>query len=85
MLDTIYSFLIDIKYNINYGNKKSTRYHFIKEVYSRYHWGDTIDNNQLPGFTGSGLHGCAQGSTRSYAMIIVCIILFIFFAIVIYW
>ena len=65
-LDTIYSFLIDIKYNINYGDRKSTRYYFIKELYSRYHWGNTIDNNQLgsstQGFTGSGLH--TQDSTR---------------------
>ena len=34
-LDTIYSFLIDIKYNINYGDKKPTRYSFINEMYSR--------------------------------------------------
>ena len=33
-------------------------------MYSRYHWGNTIDNNQLQGFTGSGLNGEA---TRSYA------------------
>ena len=66
-LDTSYSFLIDIEYNINYGDKKSTRYQFIKELYSRYHWGSTIDNNQFQGFAGSGLQGCAQGSTRSYA------------------
>ena len=32
-LDLIYSFLIDIKYNINYGDKKSTRYHLIQELY----------------------------------------------------
>ena len=64
-LDTIYSFLIDIKYNINYGDKKSTRYYFIEELYSRFHWGTTVDNNQLQGFTESGLH--TQDSTRSYA------------------
>ena len=61
-LDTIYSFLIDIKYNINYGDEKSTRYYFNKELYSRFHWVNTIDNNQLQGFAGSGLQGCAQGS-----------------------
>ena len=65
-LDTIYSFLIDIKYNINYGDKKSTRYYFIKELYSRYHWGNTIDNKQLQGFAGSGLHSYTQGSTQQY-------------------
>ena len=62
-VNTIYSFSIDIKLNINYGDKKSTRYYFIKELYSRYHWGNTIDNNQLEsstqGFAGSGLQGCA--------------------------
>ena len=64
-LDTIYSFSIDIKYNINYGDKNSTRFYFNKELYSRYHWGNTIDNNQLQGFAGSGLEGCAQDSTRN--------------------
>ena len=53
-----------MNYNINYGDKKSTRHYFIKELYSRYHWGNTIDNNQLQGFTGSGLNGEAA---RSYA------------------
>ena len=59
-LDTIYSFLNDMKYNINYGDRKSTRYYFNKELYSRYqqstqlpHWGNTIDNHQM----GSGLIG----------------------------
>ena len=46
-LNLICSFLNDMNYNINYGDKKSTRYYFIKELYSRYHWGKTIDNNQL--------------------------------------
>ena len=56
-LNLICSFLNDMNYNINYGDKKSTRYYFIKELYSRYHWGKTIDNNQLQGFAGSGLNG----------------------------
>ena len=34
--DTIYTFLNDIKYDLNYGDKKSIRYQFIKELYSRY-------------------------------------------------
>ena len=34
--DTIYSFLNDMNYNINYGDKKSIRYYFIKELYSRH-------------------------------------------------
>ena len=36
-------------------------------MYSRYHWGNTIDIIQLQGFAGSGEQGCAQGSTRGYA------------------
>ena len=32
----IYNFLNDMKYDLNYGDKKSTRYQFIKELYSRY-------------------------------------------------
>ena len=61
-LDTIYSFLDDMNYNINYGDNKSTRYYFIEELYSRYqqsHWGNTIDDIQL----GSGL----QSYTQNYA------------------
>ena len=34
--DSIYNFLNDMKYDLNYGDKKSTRYQFIKELYSRY-------------------------------------------------
>ena len=59
-----------MNYNINFGDKKSTRYYFIKELYSRHqqsaqlpHWGNTIDNNQVQGYAGSGLNGEA---TRSY-------------------
>ena len=66
-LDTLYSFLNDMKYNINYGDKKSTRYYFIKGLYSQYqqsaelsaqlpHWGNTIDNNQVQGYEGSGIN-----------------------------
>ena len=32
----IYNFLNDMKYDLNYGDKKSIRYQFIKELYSRY-------------------------------------------------
>ena len=48
-LETIYSFLNDMKYNINYGDKKPTRYYFTKELYSRY--------QPLQGYAGSGLNG----------------------------
>ena len=59
-VNTIFNFLNDMNYNINYGYKKLMRYYFIKDLYSRYqqsaqlpHWGNTIDNNQV----GSGLKG----------------------------
>ena len=61
----IYSFLNDMKYDLNYGDEKSIRYQFIKELYSRYQLQgfaqdytqahDSQDQSQ--GFTGSGLHG----------------------------
>ena len=59
--DSIYNFLNDMKYDLNYGDKKSIRYQFIKELYSRY---------QLQGFTGSSTQGYTQGfagsSTQGY-------------------
>ena len=72
-LDTIYSFINDMKYNINYGDKKSTRYYFTKELYCRFqqsaqlpHWGKTIDNNQV----GSGLNGeAARTYTNQYVFL----------------
>ena len=52
----IYNFLNDMKYDLNYGDKKSIRYQFIKELYSHY---------QLQGYTQThGLQGFAQGSSR---------------------
>ena len=76
---SIYNFLNDMKYDLNYGDKKSIRYQFIKELYSHYqlqgfaqgytqaHDLQGFAQGQSQGFTGSGLQGCAQGSTRSYA------------------
>ena len=59
--DSIYNFLNDMKYDLNYGDKKSIRYQFIKELYSRY---------QLQGFAQGytqthDLQGFAQGSSQS--------------------
>ena len=51
---SIYNFLNDMKYDLNYGDKKSIRYQFIKELYSRY---------QLQGYT----QGFAQGYTQGFA------------------
>ena len=55
----IYNFL-NMKYDLNYGDKKSIRYQFIKELYSRYQLqGFTQGQSQsyTQGFTGSGLNG----------------------------
>ena len=35
-VNLIYSFLNDMKYNINYGDKKSKRYYFIKDLIKQY-------------------------------------------------
>ena len=35
-VNLIYSFLYDMKYNINYGDKKSKRYYFIKHLINQY-------------------------------------------------
>ena len=51
--DSIYNFLNDMKYDLNYGDKKSIRYQIIKELYSRY---------QLQGYT----QGFAQGYTQAH-------------------
>ena len=59
-LDTIYTFLNDMKYDLIYGDKKSIRYQFIKELYSRYQ----LQAHDSQGFTGSGLNG---ETPRSYA------------------
>ena len=69
----IYNFLNDMKYDLNYGDKKSIRYQFIKELYSRYQLqGFTQGQSQsyTQGFTGSGLNDesyreTSRSSTRS--------------------
>ena len=69
----IYNFLNDMKYDIIYGDKKSIRYQFNKELYSRYQLqGFTQGQSQsyTQGFTGSGLNGesyreTSRSSTRS--------------------
>ena len=67
--DSIYNFLNDMKYDLNYGDKKSIRYQFIKELYSRYqlqgfaqgytqaHDLQGFSQGQSQGFTESGLNG----------------------------
>ena len=56
----IYNFLNDMKYDLNYGDKKSIRYQFIKELYSRYQlqvFTQGQSQSYTQGFTGSGLNG----------------------------
>ena len=67
--DSIYNLLNDMKYDLNYGDKKSIRYQFIKELYSRVqlqgfaqgytqaHDLQGFAQGQSQGFTGSGLNG----------------------------
>ena len=54
---SIYNFLNDMKYDLNYGDKKSIRYQFIKELYSRY---------QLQGYTQGFAGSSAQGYTQAH-------------------
>ena len=56
-LGTIYKFLNDMNFGINYGDKKSMRYYFIKELINQYAYQQSQSlNNQL----GSGLNGEAS-------------------------
>ena len=65
-----------MKYDLNYGDKKSYRYQFIKELY-KYMQGFTQGyvgssatapaQDYTQGFTGSGLRSYAQSSTHSPA------------------
>ena len=79
--DSIYNFLNDMKYDLNYGDKKSIRYQFIKELYSRYqlqgytqgfaqgytqaHDLQGFAQGQSQGFTGSGLRSYANGESST--------------------
>ena len=60
-LDIIYTFLNDMKYDLNYGDKKSIRYQFIKELYSRYQL-----QSYTKGFAGSSAQGYAQLRTQAH-------------------
>ena len=62
----IYTFLNDMKYDQNYGDKKSIRYQFIKELYSRYqlqaHDSQGHAQSQSQGYA----HIYAREGTQSY-------------------
>ena len=74
-LDTIYSFLNDMKYTTSYGDKKSTRYYFIKELIKQYYQQSTEPStelftqlpNQVQCYAGSGSNGeTARKLSRSH-------------------
>ena len=62
----IYSFLNDMNYNINYGDKKSMRYNFIKDLIKQYYQQSAELSTELPNQMGSGLNGeAARKLSRS--------------------
>ena len=68
--DSIYNFLNDMKYDLNYGDKKSIRYQFIKELYSRYQlqgYTQGFAQGYTQGFAGSSAQGHTQGFAQGYA------------------
>ena len=56
-----------MNYNFFYGDKKSIRYYFIKELYSRYQQLQSSLGSSLESFAGSSLGSGLQRYTRSYA------------------
>ena len=65
-LDTIFNFSNDMNFNINYGDKKSVRYYFIKELYSRYQQLQSGLRSSLHDHEESGLQGYSRSSSQSY-------------------
>ena len=61
--DSIYTFLNDMKYDLNYGDEKSTRYQFIKELYSRYQLQGYTQAHDSQGQSGSQLGSELNGET----------------------
>ena len=62
----IYIFLNDMKYDLNYGDKKSIRYQFIKELYSR-HQLQGLAQDYTQGLAGSSATAPAQDYTQGLA------------------
>ena len=56
-MNIIYKFLNDMKYNINYGDKKSNRYNFIKNLHTAYQELRSQSGSQSGSQLGSGLNG----------------------------
>ena len=69
-VNTIFNFLNDTKYNINYGNKKSMRYYFIKDLIKHYYQQSAELSTELPNQVGSGLNGSfARSYTNQYVFL----------------
>ena len=77
-LDTIFIFLNDMNYNISYGDKKSMRYYFNKNLIKQYYQQSTELSaelstqlpNQVQGYAGSGLNGeAARSHTNQYVFL----------------
>ena len=62
----IYIFLNDMKYDLNYGDKKSIRYQFIKELYSR-HQLQGLAQDYTQGLAGSSATAPTQDYTQGFA------------------
>ena len=59
-----------MNYNVLYGDKKSIRYYFIKDLHNQYYQQlqsglQGYSRSSLHDYEGSGLQGCAQDSMRS--------------------
>ena len=68
-LNLFYSFLNDMNYNIIYGDKKSIRYYFIKELYSRHGQLQSGFRSSLHDYEGSGLQSYARSYTNQYVFL----------------
>ena len=72
-LNLFYSFLNDMNYNINCGDKKSIRYYFIKDLYSRHQQLQSglrsSSRISLHNYERSGLRSNLQSCTNQYVFL----------------
>ena len=64
-MNIIHNSLNDMKFNINYGDEKSNRYNFIKNLHNAYQQLGSQSGSQL----GSGLNGEAVGSHANFVFL----------------
>ena len=65
-LNLIYSFLNDMKYNINFWVKKSIKNSFIKALYSRQHQLQSGLRSSLHDYEGCGSQSHAGSNSQTY-------------------